>query len=157
MVFTYISFITALNGWVLLNFLGFLHGSWKSIAGVHPSLLQLHVSVSASPIGCCLSGWARVKITLITDTIQSTWLIDRPESHEEENLFFSGGYFDISTCLFELFEHEGLTLDMQAKTNLSKKDSSTAEMLNCDWLRSCGWISLYCLVNMILRDLRHLE
>lgn len=154
MVFTYISFITALNGWVLLNFLGFLHGSWKSITGAHPSPLQLHVSLSASPIGCCLSGWARVKITLITDTIQSTWLIGL-KAMKKRICFFLG--------VTLIFQHACLNclnmkaLDMQAKTNLSKKDSSTAEMLNCDWLRSCGWISLYCLVNMILRDLRHLE
>lgn len=74
MVLTYISFIAALNRWVLLNFLGFLHRTWKSIAGAHPSPLQLHILVSVSPICCWLRGRPGVKIALKTDTIQSTWL-----------------------------------------------------------------------------------
>lgn len=45
-------------------------------------------------------------------------------------------YFFLGVTL--IFQHACLNclnmkaLDMQAKTNLSKKDSSTAEMLNCD-------------------------
>lgn len=72
-----------------------------------------------------------MKIALKTDTIQSTWLTGLKVMKKRICCFW--GYFDISTCLFELFECEGLELDMQAKTNPSKrKDSSTAEMLNSD-------------------------
>lgn len=72
-----------------------------------------------------------MKIALKTDTIQSTWLTGLKVMKKRICCFW--GYFDISTCLFELFECEGLELDMQAKTNPSKrKDSSIAEMLNSD-------------------------